>query len=715
MFDVNQLNFDKILDENKTIWSMNISSNSSYDETWSKFSENSCISIDYVIENVDIDYSSFKTKDEIKDYLNDDKSIQPSVIWRFINEIKNGDLFIAHKGTSTLTAIGVVESDYIHQDGDLKNIRKVNWFYIGDLYIKKTFFATSNLINLSLYRGGINQIICSFARINENIRNNLLNFIFSKFYNEYYTQTDHKDAYSLEKKYIHEEWSKIQEKYENGENISDLIWERILDRKVRLFDDGVPNVKKLIQGKIGLSDEDMDKTAMLFFNTINSLVNLSDVDEQRKILKEYCENEYSNGLRSTGRFTSILYYLDDSYYAINSKSINTVQLLSLVFGEEIKLSKRLDNYIDSNFIYHKFLDDLADLYDFDKLKINDFEVFDAFSHWLCDKKLGYYFDENTKAKVNIFPLSFSMPNIKVDGLKRNIIYFGAPGTGKSYNLNKDMETLTTDYERVTFHPDYSYANFVGTYKPVPKGESISYEYVPGPFMRSLVKALKNPENPFLLIIEEINRANVAAVFGDVFQLLDRDANNESRYAIETSEDMRNYLKRELNEDFDKIKIPSNMFIWATMNSADQGVFPMDTAFKRRWDFKYFGINHNEELVSNINVELNGQLISWNDLRKAINEELLTYRINEDKLLGPFFAFNEYLDSEIPLDEFKETFKNKIIMYLFEDAARSKRNDLFSGVSKKGNLTYSQICEAFDETGVEIFCDNIKEKFIKEEE
>ena len=711
MFDVNQLNFDKILDENKTIWSMNISSNSSYDETWSKFSENSCISIDYVIENVDIDYSSFKSKDEIKDYLNDDKSIQPSVIWRFINEIKNGDLFIAHKGTSTLTAIGVVESDYIHQDGDLKNIRKVNWFYIGDLYIKKTFFATSNLINLSLYRGGINQIICSFAREDENIQNILLKFLYSTFYDDFYIKNDHKDGYGKERNYIINEWSKIQEKYENGDNISDLIWERIFDRKVRLFGDGVRNVKKSIQGKLGLSDEDMDKTAMLFFNTINSLVNLSDVDEQRKILKEYCENEYSNGLRSTGRFTSILYYLDDSYYAINSKSINTVQLLSLVFGEEIKLSKRLDNYIDSNFIYHKFLDDLADLYDFDKLKINDFEVFDAFSHWLCDKKLGYYFDENTKAKVNIFPLSFSMPNIKVDGLKRNIIYFGAPGTGKSYNLNKDMETLTTDYERVTFHPDYSYANFVGTYKPVPKGESISYEYVPGPFMRSLVKALKNPENPFLLIIEEINRANVAAVFGDVFQLLDRDANNESRYAIETSEDMRNYLKRELNEDFDKIKIPSNMFIWATMNSADQGVFPMDTAFKRRWDFKYFGINHNEELVSNIKVELNGQFISWNDLRKAINEELLTYKINEDKLLGPFFAFNEYLDSEIPLDEFKETFKNKIVMYLFEDAARSKRNDLFSGVAKNINLTYSQICEAFDDNGVEIFCDNIKEKFI----
>ena len=300
-------------------------------------------------------------------------------------------------------------------------------------------------------------------------------------------------------------------------------------------------------------------------------------------------------------------------------------------------------------------------------------------------------------------------------LKRNIIYFGAPGTGKSYNLNNDMKELTNDYERVTFHPDYSYANFVGTYKPVPKGESISYEYVPGPFMRSLVKALKNPYKGFLLIIEEINRANVAAVFGDVFQLLDRNHTYSSRYSIETTEDMRNFLKRELNEDYDKIKIPSNLFIWATMNSADQGVFPMDTAFKRRWDFKYFGINHNEEIVSNIKVELNGQLILWNDLRKAINEELLSYKINEDKLLGPFFAFNEYLKTDIPVDEFKEIFKNKIIMYLFEDAARSKRNDLFSGVAKNTNLTYSEICEAFDEKGIEIFCDNIKEKFINEDE
>ncbi|WP_298500871.1 AAA family ATPase, partial [uncultured Methanobrevibacter sp.] len=238
--------------------------------------------------------------------------------------------------------------------------------------------------------------------------------------------------------------------------------------------------------------------------------------------------------------------------------------------------------------------------------------------------------------------------------KRNSIYFGAPGTGKSFDLNIDKNNLLknneNNYERVTFHPDYSYANFVGTYKPVPVGDSITYKYVPGPFMRILKKALQKPFEPFLLIIEEINRANVAATFGDVFQLLDRDENYESEYPIDASEDAKDYLNK------DKIKLPSNLFIWATMNSADQGVFPMDTAFKRRWDFKYFSINHNEGLIEDTNVNLNNINVKWNDLRKAINDELLSYKINEDKCIGPFFAFTEFMNKEIPTETFKDIFK-----------------------------------------------------------
>ena len=326
--------------------------------------------------------------------------------------------------------------------------------------------------------------------------------------------------------------------------------------------------------------------------------------------------------------------------------------------------------------------------------------------------MGLFFEGDVWAPIEegkLIELSDCETIIKpsISNEKRNLIYFGAPGTGKSFNLNQDKDKLLVNfpqnYERVTFHPDYSYANFVGTYKPVPEADSITYKYVPGPFMRILKKALNNPLEPYLLIIEEINRANVAAVFGEVFQLLDRDENNVSEYDIATSEDMKAYINS------DKIILPNNLFIWATMNSADQGVFPMDTAFKRRWDFKYFSINNNEKLIENTKTILNDEEVNWNKLRKQINDELLSYKINEDKLMGPFFAFNEFMNQEIPTDTFKDIFKNKIIMYLFEDAARAKRNDLFSGAKTKDYVTYSEICDEFDRNGLKIF------KFISDDE
>lgn len=317
----------------------------------------------------------------------------------------------------------------------------------------------------------------------------------------------------------------------------------------------------------------------------------------------------------------------------------------------------------------------------------------------------------------------------ISTFERNRIVFGAPGTGKSHQLNEDCNTLlhgtSGTYERVTFHPEYSYSHFVGSYKPITNADGeIQYTFVPGPFMRILVAAYKtgrtNSPQPHLLLIEEINRAKVAAVFGEVFQLLDRNDEGYSEYEIHTTEDIRKYFVQELGgslENYSKVRIPDNMFIWATMNSADQGVFPMDTAFKRRWSFEYLGINANDTTVGG-NVVLgegtHAYTVNWNQLRKAINESLSTeYRINEDKLMGPFFVsrrafdFDETNGGMLNPDKFKETFKSKVIMYLYEDAAKQYRNRLFSGCDSS---KYSSVCDAFDTFGIDIFGDGFRDLY-----
>ena len=702
------------------IWSMNVSRSEEYDDAWNLFKENSCISMDYFLNNLDNDYSKFKSVNELREFLNDEKSEEPVFINRFVNTVERGDMIIAHKGRNVLAGIGIVSSDYIYQNESLMHIRKVNWFYTSDnMQLKDgAFFKTYNLVRLDEdYSYFVNEILSRIAAKDKNVREKLLNFIFNKYYDDFHSKEEgknHFSRYEIGEEKIKNDWKIINEKFNANEDFSQDFWKNLFHRDLELFSVGGNDLRGMIQSRskrknYDFDDKDMDNLAIEFVKTTNNLLNTEDIEEQKMILDEYRSDIYKSYGFQTGVMSPILFYLDcSSFYPINSKAIKTVKLISLMLGNEVKLSDDLTKYISSNELYKTFLNELKTDVDFDWINIR---VFDEFCHWICDGKLGNYADSDRKA-VEIFPIK-EILNTGVkpkSNEKRNIIYFGAPGTGKSYNLNQDKDILLKDYpenyERVTFHPDYSYANFVGTYKPVPENKSITYKYVPGPFMRILKNAIENPNEPYLLIIEEINRANVAAVFGDVFQLLDRDKNNESEYDIETSQDMRRYI------DKDKIKLPSNLFIWATMNSADQGVFPMDTAFKRRWDFKYFSINSGEDLIKDTKTVINDVEINWNDLRKAINHELLSYKINEDKLMGPFFAFNEFMNENINENIFKDIFKNKIIMYLFEDAAKSRRNELFSGVGKS-NVTYSQICENFDETGIGIFTDSIKDKFIKD--
>lgn len=333
------------------------------------------------------------------------------------------------------------------------------------------------------------------------------------------------------------------------------------------------------------------------------------------------------------------------------------------------------------------------------------------------------------------PLRDQTIGLPVLNQPRNLIYFGAPGTGKSYSLNKLAEEHfdKAHTRRVTFHPDYSYASFVGCYKPTmrqPEQKSneslsenmgrayVSYEFVPGPLVKSYVEAKTHPNENYLLIVEEINRANPAAVFGDVFQLLDRDGDGESEYDVDVPTDLGEYLWKEfldassrvdeapglysLEENRDtrvqSMRLPSNLYIWATMNSADQGVFPMDTAFKRRWEFRYMGIDEGEAKIAGkvVRLGIRREPVEWNALRHAVNGLLKTgAHVNEDKLLGPFFLKKSALEDD---DAFDEAFKSKVLLYLYEDAAKMKRPKVF----RHPDFTYSEICAEYDSSADGVF-------------
>lgn len=335
----------------------------------------------------------------------------------------------------------------------------------------------------------------------------------------------------------------------------------------------------------------------------------------------------------------------------------------------------------------------------------------------------------------------------VEKLPRNWIFFGAPGTGKSHQLDMLAKEnfAKENIRRVTFYPDYTYSQFVGCFKPysTPGGKEISYEFVEGPFLKTYLKAITHPYDNYVLLIEELNRANPAAVFGDVFQLLDRDEHGRSDYPVATSREMSDCIGKYFDdlEDKDAVKtdidsyydpdldfddfcelsckdlcLPHNMFIWATMNSADQGVFPMDTAFKRRWKFEPVGINVGaekelddgsgrkiSEIVVNPTMRVGDKTVPaacgpivWDKLRRKINDLMKNCHVNEDKFLGPFFIS----PADLTDDAFVDAFKNKVLLYLFEDIGKMKRGKLF----EKEDATYSELCEQFDKEGVLIFKD-----------
>lgn len=290
---------------------------------------------------------------------------------------------------------------------------------------------------------------------------------------------------------------------------------------------------------------------------------------------------------------------------------------------------------------------------------------------------GFYYDGFSMEEEDVIKESegsYTDKSIELDAVEfdkngENVLLYGAPGTGKSFKINKNYP----HYDRVTFYPDYEYTQFVGGLKPVrDEHKGIDYKYTVGPFGEVLTKAFKNPGSDVGLIVEELNRANAASVFGDMFQLLDRDETGTSSYKIKNIE-LAAYLDRETGGRYDflneGIYIPSNMSIIATMNPSDQGVFPMDSAFKRRWKHKYQPIDWNAEGVNND--VLAGFDKPWPEIGSIINNFLLSVLyVEEDALLGQYY----FTDTEV---NDIELVGSKLLGYLWNDVARYNRADIFN--------------------------------------
>lgn len=323
-------------------------------------------------------------------------------------------------------------------------------------------------------------------------------------------------------------------------------------------------------------------------------------------------------------------------------------------------------------------------------------------------------------------------------MHKQIIYFGAPGTGKSHLVNEMLNGVSKDkIFRITIHPEFTYSDFVGQLLPEENSttKAVEFPFKKGPFTRALVEAYSDSSQDVYLVLEELSRGNVAAIFGDIFQLLDRDKYFSSTYPIRN----KNIADQIVHIPTDEVVLPSNFNIIGTVNVNDQNVFPMDTAFKRRFDWEYVSsrpavdnlgnrkkqLNNPKILIATDRTPANNLVTTWHSLYSALNifitDKEKGLGKSEDKQLGQFFVdFGDVLttnshssDSAIAKDaesKINKIIKNKLLLYLWQDV---------QGSSSFNNPTrlFAKEIRSFDELYLnyvndKVFSDSFIEDFLK---
>ena len=395
----------------------------------------------------------------------------------------------------------------------------------------------------------------------------------------------------------------------------------------------------------------------------------------------------------------------------------------------------------------------------DQVACADEEYWNSFQYGLYD----IVNIENEHLYVKHYPHLFAMKELYKEkcSLPLQQIVYGAPGTGKSFNMDEDVKLHGMHDIRTTFHPDSDYSTFVGAYKPqmekvtvrddrgfpvkengqVVYEKKIVYKYTQQAFLKAYIAAWKDLENPHVLVIEEINRGNCAQIFGDLFQLLDRNDIGFSKYPITADTD----IMRVLNEEFEGLQVangeainahykddvvadvlngsrlllPNNLYIWATMNTSDQSLFPIDSAFKRRWEWKYVPIS---DAGKEWKICVNGTEYDWWSFVEKINNKIWDATHSEDKKLGYFFCKadrkvneNDVETSVISADRFV----GKVLFYIYNDVFKDYGfDDAIFKDNEDGNSDLSFQCffkanGKPNEEKIEVFLKNLEVKLASE--
>jgi len=319
----------------------------------------------------------------------------------------------------------------------------------------------------------------------------------------------------------------------------------------------------------------------------------------------------------------------------------------------------------------------------------------ALKHYYCFINAREFFLKNKKSEDKVH-----LPT----NLPYQIIYYGAPGTGKSYGIKKNHGVVRENSYRTTFHPDTDYSSFVGCYKPIKENNGsndIIYEFVPQVFTEAYIAAWRgySEGKPIFLVIEEINRGNCAQIFGDLFQLLDRNDMGFSDYEIKPEKDLQQYLKDEFAGNhklpvlelsgFEKVIsgeeliLPPNFNIIATMNTSDQSLFPIDSAFKRRWSWHYVAIKDYEE--KNYRIEVDGIFYKWWDFVAQVNAKIKDVTESEDKKMGYFFVRPDKKEQENDENATiitTDNFVSKVLFYLWTDVFKDYADDVENNIFRK---------------------------------